>query len=93
MPQSELENYHVGVNASAVGVGYAQIKLSAVFIYPKGFAPQEISAQLSLSVIPPLSLYAPSYVRKDLESSTLILLPPGSQYRPDVLKWNDAVLY
>lgn len=76
-----LENYHIGINATAVGGGNAEIQLLAKFNYPTPFQKVERTLIEKIRILDYLTHSLIPYIRKTEAINNVFILPPKSEYQ------------
>jgi len=80
-----LENFHIGINATAIGIGLAEINLLVKFNYPNPFQKQEKNLIEKIRILDYLTSATPSFIRKPENINSLLILPPKTEFQ---LKFN-----
>ena len=80
-----LENFHIGINATAIGIGLAEINLIVKFNYPNPFQKQEKSIMEEIRILDYCTHSTPSFIRIPENVNSLLILPPKTEFQ---LKFN-----
>ena len=75
-----LENFHIGINATAIGIGLAEINLIIKFNYPNPFQKQEKNIKEKIR-IDYLTYSTPNFIRKPENMNALLILPPKTEFQ------------
>jgi len=75
-----LENFHIGINATAIGIGLAEINLLVKFNYPNPFQKQEknIIGKIRIDY---LTYSTGNFIRKPENNNYLLILPPKTEFQ------------
>lgn len=75
-----LENYHIGINASTLGTGYAEIELFAKFNYPYPHQKYEKKLIEKIEIIDTLKHGLIQFIHSPENLNIPLILPPRSEY-------------
>lgn len=83
-----MQNYHIAINASAIGSGSAEIDLLAIFNYPSPYQKIEKKLTEKINILDSLAHKIIPFIRKSESMNSLLLLTPKSEYQ---LKFNKDI--
>ncbi len=82
VPAMDLTHYNIGVNATALSVGVADIELRVITKYPAPYySNHEYTTVAKINVIDHLTHGIPTYIDKANAYPSLLLLPPNIDYQ------------
>lgn len=73
-------DYHLGVNATALNPGVAEVELKIVFDYPKRKDAHTQTRTMKIQVVDILSTNVPTYISQPDYHPSVLLIPPNVEY-------------